>query len=255
MLRKLLGARKSAPPIHLPCATSAGVRIYAIGDIHGRLDLLERLIDRICADNGSRAAADTTLIFLGDLIDRGPHSAQVVDRLIALRDSGIRCRFLLGNHEEVFLSSLAGDLRSLKFFIKIGGKPTILSYGISEEEYRELSFEELSEKFQALVPKSHYEFIASFEDMIVEGDYCFVHAGVRPKISLLEQKPSDLRWIRNEFIEHDGAFDKMIVHGHTIFDDVQELTNRISLDTGAFSSGKLSAMGFEAENRWIIDTL
>ena len=233
-----------------------GQRIYAIGDIHGRLDLLKDLLARIAADEMDRAPAETQLIFLGDLIDRGPESAQTVEflRLLALERTTGRTRFLTGNHEEVFLSGLDGSEKALRFFTRIGGRETILSYGFSEAEYDSLDYPELSAELQARVPAEHRAFLAGFEDMIIIGDYVCVHAGVRPEEPLSNQQRKDLRWIRGEFIEHKGPFEKIVIHGHTITEAVEMTAHRIGLDTGAYASGKLTAMGFEGDRRWVIDT-
>jgi serine/threonine protein phosphatase 1 len=255
MFAKLFRSRTSvqtSPDGNIP----AGQRIYAIGDIHGRLDLLEYLLAHVDADNAGRPAAETTLIFLGDLIDRGPESAQVVEyvrQLAAKRPAG-STRFLTGNHEEVFLASLGGDDKTLRFFTKIGGRETILSYGFSEAEYNALDYADLLLALQARVPAEHRDFLASFEDMIILGDYAFVHAGVRPSEPLSQQRLKDLRWIREEFIEHTGPLEKIVIHGHTITEEVEMTAHRIGIDTGAYASGKLTAMGFEGDQRWVIDT-
>ncbi|MBV1689791.1 serine/threonine protein phosphatase [Novosphingobium sp. G106] len=253
MIRKLLslGRKRSDATAAVPCVPE-GRRIYAIGDIHGRFDLLERLLARIDADDSARGGSPGELIFLGDLVDRGPDSAKVVDRLIALRDERPGTRFLLGNHEEVFLSALQGDAKGLRFLTRIGGIETILSYGIVQETYAAADYDELARLVEAAVPAAHRQFLESFEDQIVAGDYVFVHAGIRPGVALDEQRPSDLRWIREEFLGAEPPFAKVVVHGHTIFDEVVELPHRIALDTGAFRSGVLSAMGFEGDRRWIV---
>lgn len=254
MISKLLRGRRPSP--REPQAAIPGdQRIYAIGDIHGRLDLLEQLVERIAADDAGRGASDTTLIFLGDLVDRGPQSAQVVEYLMQLeqRRAPGSTRFLLGNHEEVFLAALE-DEKALRFFIRIGGKETILSYGIAAERYNSLDYADLRAELQAQVPAEHVAFVSRFEDLILVGDYAFVHAGIRPSEPLDRQRAKDLRWIREEFIEHSGPLEKLIVHGHTITADVEVTPNRIGLDTGAYASGKLTAMGFEGDQRWVIDT-
>ena len=254
MFAKLFRSRPAAPAAPMG-SIPAGQRIYAIGDIHGRLDLLEDLMRRVTADDGTHAPAETILIFLGDLVDRGPDSAQVISYLQQLaneRPAG-RTRFLAGNHEEVFLTSLEGDEKALRFFTRIGGRETILSYGISEAEYNALDYAELATALQARVPATHRDFLSGFEDMIVIGDYVFVHAGVRPGESLARQRTKDLRWIRNEFIEHGGPFEKIVIHGHTITENVEMTAHRIGIDTGAYASGKLTAMGFEGDRRGVND--
>ena len=183
-------------------AIPPGERIYAVGDIHGRLDLLETLLKQIDADDAGRPPASTMLLFLGDLVDRGPQSAQVVERLRRLKNAGANIRLLLGNHEEVFLLALAGDIEALRFFSRIGGKETILSYGMDPTDYDRFDYPELMEAFQASVPPSHIAFVQDFEDLIVIGDYAFVHAGVRPDAALEKQSTKDLRWIRQGFLDH-----------------------------------------------------
>lgn len=248
MISRLFPKIAREPQASLP----AGLRLYAIGDIHGRLDLLERLLAQIDEDDARRPAAETRLIFLGDLIDRGPDSMAVVERLRQLCAERPATTILLGNHEEVFLLALKGDLKALDFFARIGGRETILSYGVSEHDYCELETPELLAALQARVPASHVDFLQGFENMVVHGDYAFVHAGVRPAVPLAQQRLSDLRWIRDEFIDHRGDLEKVIVHGHTIADKVEVRRHRIGLDTGAYASGVLTAMGFEGSDRWVI---
>jgi serine/threonine protein phosphatase 1 len=232
----------------------AGTRVYAIGDIHGRRDLLDQLLFRIEADAKARGSADTQIIFLGDLVDRGPDSAGVVQRALELKQTGRPVRFLMGNHEEVFLKALSGSLEALRFFVKIGGRATILSYGLEEAAYNRLHFEELLPELIARVPAEHVAFLKDFEDRIAIGDYLFVHAGIRPRVPLEEQVGGDLRWIRSEFLDFRGDHGAVVVHGHTITDDVEERSNRIGIDTGAFASGRLTALGLERGDRWYLAT-
>jgi serine/threonine protein phosphatase 1 len=232
-----------------------GVRVYAIGDIHGRLDLLERLLAQIDADDEGRGAGvETHLVFLGDLIDRGPDSRGVVERLLHFSRSGARVRFLMGNHEQVFLRAMAGDERALRFLVRIGGRETLLSYGITEEDYLQLDFSALAERARALVPAAHLDFLQRFEDWVAFGDYLFVHAGLRPGVALEAQELSDLCWIREEFLTHRESFGAMVVHGHSITEDIDIRANRIGIDTGAFATGRLTAIGLEGEARWFLST-
>ena len=249
MLSRLFGNRPKRTP-----TIPAGQRVYAIGDIHGRVDLLEQILACIDSDNRSREVADTQIIFLGDLIDRGPHSARVVELVQEVMSADARYRCLLGNHEEIFLTAMCGDLEALKLFTRVGGKETILSYGVSEEDYLAADYSELLELLKHNVPEEHVRFLSSLEDMIVAGDYAFVHAGVRPGVALANQSPKELRWIRREFLSYNGTFDKVIVHGHTISSEIEEKENRIGLDTGAYATGVLSAMGFSNADRWRIQT-
>ena len=232
-----------------------GMRVYAIGDIHGRNDLLQQLLVQIDADDAARGPSDTHLIFLGDLMDRGPDSAGVIETAMALRDTGGNVRFLMGNHEEVFVRSCRkNDPKTPRFFLRIGGEETLLSYPITRAEYITLDMEQLTERLASLVPQAHLEFIESFEDQIIIGDYAFVHAGIRPGVPLSEQKPTDLRWIREEFVDQRGDLEKVVVYGHTIYDEVEERGSRIGIDTGAYASGKLTALALEGGERWYLQT-
>jgi serine/threonine protein phosphatase 1 len=255
MFRRLFSTF-SAPlaPVRPQGSVPPGERVYAVGDIHGRLDLLDELLDRIETDNGRRQPSNVTKVFLGDLIDRGPASAQVVQQLLDLSVSEPNTRFLMGNHEEVFLKALEGDKGALPFFVKIGGKPTILSYGVNEQAYRAADYPTLFDLMIEHVPPEHIAFLSSFEDMVVIGDYAFVHAGVQPHLPLTTQAGGALRWIREEFLHHPHPLEKIVVHGHTISDDVEETACRIGIDTGAYATGRLTAMGFEGDRRWIVQT-
>lgn len=231
-----------------------GKRVYAIGDIHGRDDLFAELLDKIADDNNLRDRADVSIILLGDLVDRGPQSREVVKRALALSKSGPDVHCLMGNHEEVFLKALGGDPKLMRYFVRIGGAPTIHSYGLEGEAYDELTFEALAEVFPPMVPQSHVDFLAASEDRIIVGDYLFVHAGIRPGIPLDQQRTGDLRWIRDEFLNDETDHGHIVVHGHTIFPEVQERSNRIGIDTGAYGSGVLTALCLEGTERWFINT-
>jgi len=245
--------RRAADPMPLP-AIPPGERIYAIGDIHGRLDLLDDLLIRIGADDRARGGATTTLFFLGDLVDRGPDSAGVVERVRKLAASEVNVRVLMGNHEEVFLAAVQGDLPALRFCCRIGGRDTLISYGIAEDEYERLDYAELAERLSDVVPPEHIAFMTGFEDVIVAGGYAFVHAGLRPGVPIAEQRQKDMRWIRETFLDHDEPFEAFVVHGHTILEDVDERSNRIGIDTGAYITGRLTALGIEGTDRWVLQT-
>jgi serine/threonine protein phosphatase 1 len=231
-----------------------GQRVYAVGDIHGRLDCLDDLIGQIRRDDHDRGPADTHLVFLGDLVDRGPDSRLVVDRLIELAASGIRMTVLKGNHEEVFLRAAGGDVKATRFLTRIGGKQTVLSYGVSKEAYEACDFDELTGLLASNVPLEHLQFMESFEDHVRVGDYLFVHAGLRPGVPLGEQSPADLRWIRAEFLDSSIDHGLVVIHGHSIADEVQVRANRIGIDTGAFATGRLTAIGLEGDSRWFLST-
>lgn len=256
MIRKLFRAARPAPTAGP--TPGDGLRLYAIGDVHGCVSELDRLLGLIDADDAARAlaggAATSTLIFLGDLVDRGPESAAVLTRLLDLSRARPGTRFLKGNHEEVFLRALAADREALRLFCRVGGRETALSYGIDSDTYERMDYNELAERLAAVVPAEHRSFMEGFEDIVVAGDYAFVHAGIRPEVPLDEQRGADLRWIRSSFLDYRRAHPKVIVHGHTITDEVERLPNRIGVDTGAYASGRLSAIGLEGEECWVLNT-
>lgn len=245
---------KSSRAGNRPATLPEGQRVYAVGDIHGCADLLDDLIDQIDADDTERGPADTTVIFLGDIVDRGPASAGVIDRLMAFSAARPNVRFLLGNHEEIFLGALEGEPKALRLFCRIGGRETVLSYGMDPAEYERLDYEELVHRLEQLVPAAHKTFLERFEDMVIIGDYAFVHAGVRPGLPLEEQRSSDLRWIRDPFLDHRSPLDKMIVHGHTVTESVDSKPHRIGIDTGAYATGRLTALGLEGDSTWLLQT-
>jgi serine/threonine protein phosphatase 1 len=249
MLKKLLKARRaSALP---PAAVPDGERVYAIGDVHGCADLLDQLLGGIATDDAEPGPARTTMIFLGDLVDRGPDSAAVIERLRLLFAERPDTRFLLGNHEEVFLDALKEEPKALRMFCRIGGRETIMSYGVDPADYDRMDYEELHTALRARVPASHEAFLAGFEDLIVIGDYAFVHAGVRPD--------TDLRC--NELLTCAG----FAAHFSTIPAPRQgDCTrphhdppprpppHRIGVDTGAYQTGRLTALGLESMERWTV---
>ena len=232
----------------------AGYRVYAIGDVHGRLDLLDDLLSRIEADLERRPRAQTLLIFLGDLIDRGPASAEVVERVRTYRRDGVRTVFLSGNHEEVLLRLIRGESRFLRDWLTFGGTECARSYGISSSALKRMDPDQAVALLRSKIPDSHQRFLQGFVDTFRIGSYVFVHAGVRPGVPLSEQTQSDLRWIRGPFLDNNDDHGFVVVHGHTIVDGVDIRTNRIGIDTGAYRSGVLTAMGLEARERWFLQT-
>lgn len=249
--RLIPGGRVAANRSFVP----EGERVYAIGDIHGRLDLLDDLLTRIDADDAARGPARTHLILLGDLIDRGPDSAGVVQRAIALKADRPDTHVLFGNHEEMLLTSLRSERNeAMKMFIRNGGDMTLMSYGISNADYLAASFEELRALAIEHVPAEHVAFLDALEPSVTIGDYLFVHAGIKPGVPLEEQRRSDLRWIRDEFLTSRVDHGFVVVHGHSIANEVEERPNRIGIDTGAYASDILTAIGLEGSNRWFFST-
>jgi serine/threonine protein phosphatase 1 len=229
-------------------------RAYAVGDIHGRMDLLDKLLAAIEEDVTTRPARKTLLIFLGDLIDRGPDSKGVVERLRTYRHDRIRPYFLAGNHEEVLLRLLAGERGILDSWLKYGGAECLQSYGRDPATLAGESERTALAMVKEAIPTEHARFIAAMADTLMLGGYLFVHAGIRPGIDLSLQSQTDLRWIRSPFLDHEDDHGFVVVHGHTITDGVDERSNRIGIDTGAYRTGILTALGLEGDERWTIDT-
>lgn len=246
--------RRSDERDALPPNVGNDRRVYAIGDIHGRLDLLDQLLGMLVADNALRPARQRCLVLLGDLIDRGPHSAQVIERVRALHGSGGDIRLLKGNHEEIFVMAARGDQGAVSFFRRIGGMETLASYGLPLSLSADMDDRAIAHWMMNYIPRADVDFLDSFVDHLTVGDYLFVHAGIRPKVPIAEQRPSDLRWIRGDFLNHGGRHDKMVVHGHSITPEVENLANRIGIDTGAYYSGRLTAIGLEGADRWFLQT-
>jgi len=231
-----------------------GHRAYVVGDIHGRLDLLEQLLAKIDADLKARPARRSLLVFVGDLIDRGPQSAQVIERLRTYRRSGVRPIFLLGNHEEVLLRILAGEHSLISSWLRFGGVQCLESYGVDAEPLGSADNAATLAAIRAAIPRSHVEFLESFIDTCRFGDYLFVHAGVRPGVELEQQSQTDLRWIRAPFLFDETDHGFTVVHGHTISAEVEERGNRIGIDTGAYRTGVLTALVIDGDERRFIDT-
>ena len=250
-LRNLFTKSKPAEP-QAP-RVPEGTRYYVIGDIHGRLDLYGALIDAIEKDDASARPAQTHVVLLGDLVDRGPDSAGVIARTRRWQ-SERNVQVLAGNHEEMFLTSFEKP-EILRHFLKHGGRETILSYGLSKKQFASMDLDRLFEALPHLVPQDDIDFMAGFEDKIVAGDYLFVHAGIDPAIPLDKQKRQDMLWIRERFLSHKGPLEKMVVHGHTIVETVMDCGNRIGIDTGAFRSGVLTALVLEGDQRRTLQTI
>jgi serine/threonine protein phosphatase 1 len=236
-------ARRGAP----------GHRVYAIGDVHGRLDLLDGLLQQIDADHRARGGeAKPLLVFLGDLIDRGPDSNQVVERVRGGALPGFRTVALLGNHEEVLLRLLDGEEGLLRQWFGFGGADTLASYGTDASALLALPEPTALQRIRHAIPAEHQAFLRELGDSFRFGDYLFVHAGIRPGIPLERQSPVDLRWIRQPFLADRREHGMLVVHGHTISKAIDEQVNRIGIDTGAFHHGVLTALSIEGDQRWFL---
>lgn len=231
-----------------------GWRAYVVGDVHGRLDLLEAALRQVEADNAARGvSARPLLVFLGDLIDRGPQSAQVVALARSNPLDGFRTIVLAGNHEEVLLRLLVSGERGLfQQWLGFGGDACVRSYGGDPELLAALPEQDALARLRELIPAEDLTFLRGLGDTLAFGDYLFVHAGIRPGITLSDQSPMDLRWIRRAFLDDPRDHGAIVVHGHTISEQVDERPNRIGIDTGAYHHGVLTVLGIEGGERWYI---
>ncbi|MDE2110392.1 MAG: serine/threonine protein phosphatase [Alphaproteobacteria bacterium] len=219
------------------------MRVYAVGDVHGCLAQLSALLAKIEAD-ASGFAGEIQPIFLGDYVDRGPDSKGVIDRLLAAREER-DCRFIRGNHDQFMLDFLEQPAlyRDWRDF---GGRETLLSYGVVPPLFdNDRACEQARDALRTALPERHLKFLNDLEYSLEIGGYYFTHAGVRPGAPLDRQKPEDLLWIRDEFLLSDADFGKIVVHGHTPMEAPVSRFNRISVDTGAYATGRLSAAVLE----------
>lgn len=245
MIRKLINRDKK------PAAAPDGKTIYAIGDIHGCAELLDQLLAKIDADAGGLDAAQ--LVFLGDYVDRGPDSKGVIDQLVGLRKRQPGAVFLKGNHEALLLDFLEHP-QDMAHWLDWGGEETLVSYGLSGILQR--PHEDLAADLLEAMPPEHLAFLKALTLTHREGDYVFVHAGLRPGISLDAQNEDDLLWIRKRF--HNTPRDQRpsftVVHGHQPLKKPLDKGWRIDVDTGACWSGKLTAVVLEGKARRFLST-
>jgi len=228
-----------------------GQLVYAIGDIHGRADLLALLLAEIESDSArSKDAKRRTLVFLGDYIDRGHDSRRVVDMVLDDLPAGFDAHFLKGNHEAIMLDFL-DDPSYLGHWLANGADATFRSYGLDVAELvgRGAAPEVWRRAFLASLPETHRDFFEALELAVSFGDYFFVHAGVRPGVPLEAQDPNDMIWIRGPFLQSEDDFGKIVVHGHTPGRDPVIRANRIGIDTGAVYTDRLTALRLENGSR------
>ncbi|MEL7040204.1 MAG: glycosyltransferase [Pseudomonadota bacterium] len=240
-----------------------GQCVYAIGDIHGRLDLLEALLERIDADAADLPlGTKTTIVFLGDYIDRGLQSRQIVDLFLGDRLAKHETVFLMGNHEEALLNFIQDPSFGEKWAM-YGGSETLFSYGLQPPTRHgpaaaapsaQDAWMAVWQQFRSSLPEAHLTFYQSLKLSHTIGDYIFVHAGLKPGVPLAEQVGEDMLWIREEFLTAKGTFEKLVVHGHTPVDRVHRDNRRIALDTGAYMTGRLTAARFLKQDIEYIST-
>ena len=248
--RDLLGLRRK--PKGEPRAVPADHRVYAIGDIHGRRDLLDELLDKIKTDSeGSQQTV--TLVFVGDYVDRGPDSKGVIDRLLSL-PAPFQGKFLRGNHDQALLDFLA-DPMTYEIWCDYGPDETLTSYGVPPPRDHSLpTLRRARDWLAGALPADHLHFFRALPLSWEFGDYFFAHAGVRPGAPLNEQKEDDLLWIRDEFLTSSEDFGKVVVHGHTPTDSPVKKVNRIGIDTGAYLTGRLTAVVLDGQTQRFLQT-
>ncbi len=252
MLSRLFGSRNRTERLY---EVPAGTRVYAIGDIHGRSDLLAQMHELIARDMVVRPVERPVIVYLGDYVDRGERSRDVIDLLLDRPVGGAESVHLLGNHED-FLLTFLKDASVAYLWLKNGGDATMFSYGVGypPSSDRDERFRLMRDAFEQKLPPRHLEFLRSLNLTHVEGGYAFVHAGIKPGRPVGDQVAADVLWIRSEFLESRADQGHCIVHGHTITDDIDVHSNRIGIDTGAYYSGKLTCLVLEGGERSVLQT-
>jgi serine/threonine protein phosphatase 1 len=241
------GLGTKAPP-----GTGKGERIYAIGDIHGRLDLMSALLSKIEQHSaGLPRTRSIHLVMLGDVIDRGPSSAEVLSYLHGVQQETDRLILLRGNHEDMMLRSLEGEPGMMRAWIRVGGDATLRSFGIEPPE-SDSDIMSATRALAAKLPRNMLEWLRALPLTARSGDYLFCHAGVRPGVPIKRQSRADLLWIREEFLQDDSDHGAVVVHGHSVATEVEMRDNRIGIDTGAYRTGVLTAIYLEGGAREII---
>jgi serine/threonine protein phosphatase 1 len=231
-----------------------GERIYVVGDVHGRSDLLTRIHHAIRADLHQRPApTKRTIVYLGDYVDRGPGSFEVLELLIRAPVEGMKAVYLKGNHEDMMLRFIHGE--NVPAWLHNGGDATLASYGVVAPMMpTPPKIAELRRQLRDAMPAAHVPFLESLQLMHTAGDYLFVHAGIRPGVPIESQRPEDLMWIRGPFLGAGDTFGKCVVHGHTISIMPEVHPHRIGIDTGAFCSGRLTCLVLEGERLGFLQT-
>jgi serine/threonine protein phosphatase 1 len=228
-------------------------RLYVIGDIHGRSDLLDRMATAIKRDLGPHPTDESLTVTLGDYVDRGPDSRGVVERLMR-NPFSMPYVALRGNHEQLFMSFLTAPTVG-PAWRDLGGLETLHSYGIPVASLMMgNNFENAAQAFRQTVPGSHVKFLSSLNNSLTVGKYFLCHAGVKPGVPLERQQPEDLLWIRESFLTSNKNFGKIVVHGHTPCEQVEELPNRINIDTGAYATGRLTCLVAEPRGQRFLAT-
>lgn len=243
-------------PRNAAASTPENTRIYAIGDVHGRLDLLEELSEQIHQDaKVSGSGKSVVVVFLGDYVDRGMDSRGVIEFLISDPFPEFSTVFLKGNHEQAILDFMKDPAfgSTWKYY---GGLETLHSYGLMNalSATSPEDFQEVADEFKGILPSSHLNFLKNLPVRETIGDYCFVHAGMRPGIPLDRQVEEDMLWIRDSFLSSKHDFGKVIIHGHTPTETPVTARNRIGIDTGAYMTGVLTALVLDGDDHRFLQT-
>ena len=228
------------------------VRVYAVGDVHGRADLLERLAQLVRSD-AARSPKTAVTVFLGDYVDRGAGTREVIDMLVGGAFPGLVA--LKGNHEAMLLSFLEDGSRTGDTWRRNGGLETMASYHVDISEVAlGRGLERASRELRAKLPASHLQFFKELRTSFELGDYFFCHAGIRPGVPLDQQTEDDLTWIRDEFLLSERAHGRVIVHGHTPASQPEILHNRINIDTGAYLTGRLTCLVLDGTSQGLLQS-
>jgi serine/threonine protein phosphatase 1 len=279
--------RNCEPPPGEPApraAVPAGTRVYAIGDIHGRADLLAELLDGIREDAGRRQTRRRVLVFLGDYVNRGPQCRATIDLLLAPDLDGFETIHLMGNVEHAMLRFLDGEMAIAINWLEYGGIETAASYGVPcplprrndegkleamrwQDSYQDVygaymlpqpeeipPLEAMRRALQAALPSAHLAFFRGLRTLHREGGYCFVHAGIVPGVPIEAQAARDCMWIRRRFLDSTLDHGAVVVHGHSISAEPELRRNRIGIDTGAYRSGILTCLVLDGEARGFLQT-
>lgn len=233
---------------YLDACGPEGMRVYAIGDVHGRYDCLCAMHELIGRDLDARPASDWRIIHLGDYVDRGPQSAEVVDLLARRTGADSRILALKGNHDQSFVDFLGGA-GPFYLFMNFGGVETARSYGVEADFSSEAGLELTRRRLAEAVPEDHRSFLAALPLSVSFGDFFFCHAGIEPQVALDRQDPETLIWIRDAFLRWPKLHSKVIVHGHTPVPEPEVMANRVNCDTMAFRTGRLTAFVIDGQEK------
>lgn len=248
MLRRARSFFKGPEPEALEHRLPGDRLVYAIGDLHGRADLLQLAADAISKDLSTAPGAEALTVFLGDYVDRGPNAAGVIERLSG-GDFPTPIVALLGNHEFMMRKAWESDVALLQW-CDFGGLATLFSYGVDVRGVqRGTDVAEARRAFCAALPPRHRSWLENLRPSFEMGGYFFCHAGVRPDVALSDQAIDDLIWIREAFTASSKSHGKLIIHGHTPVMEPDVRHNRINIDTGACMTGTLTVLRLEAETR------